>query len=673
MKPKSSITLRSLVLLFCALLVACLPQSPSPISPTATSTTATPVAPLSGPKSGTTMAWTDGSTLIFVADPNGQDPPVGPNGFWITLWPISNYQFSLCVQSGNCTPPTGNQASKNYNDTTQENFPVSISEPGQGFVNVQATKAAEPTAVPATATPAPIISNGQVFSTINTVVAAQTQTAEAVQTSLAGLPNPGSAIISAAGTQAAAATQTAQVIQTSLAGLPNPGSAIISAAGTQAAAATQTAQVIQTSLAGLPNPGSAIISAAGTQVAAATQTAQPIQTTLAGLNPVTALGHIDATQTAQASAKGASLSSPAGYCGWIGGRSPTDSELNELNGLLSSVAGISSGGDHPQWGGFNVPYLPTQVFDGSFRCVVDHPRPSPAFSQSSPYYAEAMYENVTQVAQFCQNGRSYATLDFSYNSDSSHSFQSANVLQGKGECQAISGGTGGRTRVVCDGASNTSLTVAGFVACNGITQLRCQPGSTLGTASCSNNMHTGAVAGMDDWEFNGGVLVPASGGQLPGGTLFSGPITHQLPQFNGVMVTESHNESGTPGNGGNLPVCPIGYYFDTGTQGCASLGAPTKQCLDGYSLNGNQMCTSASGLKANYPGCPTGQVFDPYTGTCDSQSTFASANTVIHQQLFTVNFQNCAPTVSRLPSCSLSPSSCIPLKKTFDPSTCSCK
>jgi hypothetical protein len=74
-------------------------------------------------RAGLTMAWVDGSTLIFVPDPNGGDDK---KGFWITTNPISNYQFSLCVQSGQCKPPTIPYSSKDYNDPSKQGQPFSI-------------------------------------------------------------------------------------------------------------------------------------------------------------------------------------------------------------------------------------------------------------------------------------------------------------------------------------------------------------------------------------------------------------------------------------------------------------------------------------------------------------------------------------------------------------------
>ncbi len=55
----------------------------------------------SGPVAGSLMGFVDGSVLTFVPDPEGTDNN-GQKGFWISLFPITTYQYSLCVESGNC-------------------------------------------------------------------------------------------------------------------------------------------------------------------------------------------------------------------------------------------------------------------------------------------------------------------------------------------------------------------------------------------------------------------------------------------------------------------------------------------------------------------------------------------------------------------------------------------
>ncbi len=58
-------------------------------------------AALSGPAAGTIMASIDGGLLVFVPDPNGTDNN-GQMGFWMDIFPKTEYQYSLCVDAGVC-------------------------------------------------------------------------------------------------------------------------------------------------------------------------------------------------------------------------------------------------------------------------------------------------------------------------------------------------------------------------------------------------------------------------------------------------------------------------------------------------------------------------------------------------------------------------------------------
>jgi hypothetical protein len=119
--PASSGGVLILILIIAVLLNS--RKLPVAILPTVESTLASTVEPAPGLRTGLTMAWVDGSTLVFIQNPNGGD---GKNGYWITANPISNYQYSLCVQSGKCEPPTDPNSSKDLNDPSKENQPVSI-------------------------------------------------------------------------------------------------------------------------------------------------------------------------------------------------------------------------------------------------------------------------------------------------------------------------------------------------------------------------------------------------------------------------------------------------------------------------------------------------------------------------------------------------------------------
>ncbi len=83
----------------------------------------------SGPKAGSLMGFVDGSTLAFVPDDANGAEQNGKKGFWITLSPINNYQYSLCVQAGKCQPPSDPKAFKDYTDPNMENSAVGSSAP----------------------------------------------------------------------------------------------------------------------------------------------------------------------------------------------------------------------------------------------------------------------------------------------------------------------------------------------------------------------------------------------------------------------------------------------------------------------------------------------------------------------------------------------------------------
>jgi hypothetical protein len=109
------------VVLLGLILSACAPKAAPP---------AATAAPGPAPQLGARMAWVDGSTLVFIpmsqareysaCDPSGLcnaslqlAPPAdrqkigAEGGVWLTLNPISSYQYSLCMQAGGCEAPSG--------------------------------------------------------------------------------------------------------------------------------------------------------------------------------------------------------------------------------------------------------------------------------------------------------------------------------------------------------------------------------------------------------------------------------------------------------------------------------------------------------------------------------------------------------------------------------------
>jgi hypothetical protein len=117
-------------------------------------------------------------------------------------------------------------------------------------------------------------------------------------------------------------------------------------------------------------------------------------------------------------------------------------------------------------------------------------------------------------------------------------------------------------------------------------------------------------------------------------------------------------------------VCPQGYYFDAGLQGCTSLGPAEPTCLDGYHFSGDGRICESDQPNGKYPGCPAGQIFDPSTGMCDAQTTIVSITQLVHTQSFQLNLPDCSIKKKSGPGCQLSAQACG--QKKFDPTTCTC-
>jgi len=363
--------------------------------------------------------------------------------------------------------------------------------------------------------------------------------------------------------------------------------------------------------------------------------------------PTTAAYDDPSKETAPVSIVGSASIGPdhsAGYCAWIGGRVPTDAE----------IAAMGDASVHTALGGTDL--------IGNLHCVVDDPLPRPMYFQTSPYYepGTSMTEMLAQPSgnhTFCQGSQSFATLDLTL--PLNHSIQSING-DGHTQCSQVAGG-----RILCGGVGGSNPQVDVKMQCNERGVFGCQPGSDLQTAGCSNNMHTGAIAGMDDWEMgSNGALIPVNGHQLPNGA-WTAPITHPMHLINGVMVVESLPSNGLPVNGlpGNgapsngipsngansngalLPaVCPVGFFSDSSASTCTSLGAPVTTCLDGFTYDpATKTCKSAK-AGGNYPGCPMGQLFDPSSGVCDAHTQIVSGTELIHTQSFKFNLLDCSQT-----------------------------
>lgn len=128
------------------MLGACLPApSPTPtiipptleVNPTTTQASSVPptLVPvsLSGPQSGTTMAWLDGSLLVSIPAGDfimgigaGQTPQktVTLDPFWIYKTEVTNKMYAQCVTTGNCASPAQEIGTPVYTNPEYGDYPV---------------------------------------------------------------------------------------------------------------------------------------------------------------------------------------------------------------------------------------------------------------------------------------------------------------------------------------------------------------------------------------------------------------------------------------------------------------------------------------------------------------------------------------------------------------------
>ena len=130
------------------LLAACAPAStPTPsatavpptlapsatVPPAATDVPTLAPASLAGPQSGTSMAWLDGSLLLYV--PAGSftmgtgvtstpEKTVNLDGYWIYQTDVTNKMYAQCVATGNCAPPAQEVGAPVYSNPDYGDFPV---------------------------------------------------------------------------------------------------------------------------------------------------------------------------------------------------------------------------------------------------------------------------------------------------------------------------------------------------------------------------------------------------------------------------------------------------------------------------------------------------------------------------------------------------------------------
>ena len=127
------------------MLGACTPAAaPTPtallptIEPGLTSVPATTIPPtlvpaaLSGPQAGTTMAWSDGSLLVYVpagdfimgmGAGNVPQKTVSLNGYWIYKTDVTNKMYGQCVATGNCAAPAQEIGTPVYTNPVYGDYP----------------------------------------------------------------------------------------------------------------------------------------------------------------------------------------------------------------------------------------------------------------------------------------------------------------------------------------------------------------------------------------------------------------------------------------------------------------------------------------------------------------------------------------------------------------------
>src|SRR5581483_7531172 len=105
--------------------------SPTAVPPTIPPTLI-PVA-LSGPQSGATMQWLDGSLLVYVAAgdfimgtgaSNAPQKTVTLDGYWIYQTDVTNKMYAQCVATGNCAPPAAELGAPVYTNADYGDYPV---------------------------------------------------------------------------------------------------------------------------------------------------------------------------------------------------------------------------------------------------------------------------------------------------------------------------------------------------------------------------------------------------------------------------------------------------------------------------------------------------------------------------------------------------------------------
>jgi len=108
---------------------------PSPTAEVPTATTPPTLAPvvLSGPQSGSTMAWIDGSLLTYIpagdfvmglGSGNTPQKTISLDSYWIYKTDVTNKMYAQCVATGNCAVPTQELGAPAYTNPDYGDYPV---------------------------------------------------------------------------------------------------------------------------------------------------------------------------------------------------------------------------------------------------------------------------------------------------------------------------------------------------------------------------------------------------------------------------------------------------------------------------------------------------------------------------------------------------------------------
>ena len=178
------------------------------------------------------------------------------------------------------------------------------------------------------------------------------------------------------------------------------------------------------------------------------------------------------------------------YCGWAGGRLPTEAEATavaiametideyfvQVRGFSVEITNAEVAPIIPSFTDVDMGGLPSTEIMSGFRCVIDDPRPLVAACQTSAFYLNGrpfgIDHRVEQAGTFCQNGQSFVTLDI--NLPEGESLQSVN-----GDCEVV-----GDNRVLCSGQPGSSGEGAALIQWSGLPAVQDNSAPAAGQMQC---------------------------------------------------------------------------------------------------------------------------------------------------------------------------------------------